>query len=212
MDIFRNARDNATKPGGQFHWVRLAVAIVLIVALSLGLSFLFQRLIARFDLQKYDFAHLAYAIVFATALISNLTIIAPVPFAVSIMIAAAAKWNPALIALAASIGGALGELSGYYAGYLGKRIALSDSMIGYRSIERWVRHYGFWAIFVLAFQPIIPFDIGGLVAGAVRMPMHQFLPALWAGNFPKYLILTYAGAGIINSIPFFSQAIVLWLS
>lgn len=200
------------KPENRVHWVRLAIAIVLIVALSFGMSYMFQRLIIRFDLQRFDLAYLAYGIVFATALISNLTIIAPVPFAVSVMIAAAGKWNPVLIALAASIGGTIGELSGYYAGYLGKRIALSDSMIGYRSVERWVRHYGFWAIFVLAFQPIIPFDIGGLVAGAVRMPMHQFLPALWVGKFPKYLILTYAGAGIINSIPFFSQAIALWLS
>ncbi len=32
---------------------------------------------------------------------------------------------------------------------------------------------------------IIPFDIGGLIAGAARMPLYNFLPELWIGNFPS---------------------------
>lgn len=193
------------KQGGQIHWWRLAIAVVGFIGLSFALAYLLQRLVARFNFSMYDLAYLAYTVVFAATLVANLTIIAPVPFAVAIMITAATKWNPALIALAASVGGTIGELSGYYAGYLGKKIAISENVVGYKRVERWVQRYGVWAILFLAFQPIIPFDIGGMVAGAARMPLHIFLPVLWAGKFPKYLLLTYVGAGFIHSIPFFSS-------
>ncbi len=204
MSAIRNAKNTMMKPGSQIHWVRLAIMVFGLIIVSFGLAYLLQRLVGRFNFLMYDFAYLAYAIVFATTMVSNLTIIAPAPFAVSIMIVAAKTWNPVLIALAASIGGTIGELSGYYAGYLGKKIALSEDVVGYKRVELWIQRYGIWTILFLAFQPFIPFDIGGLVAGAARMPLHKFLLALWAGKFPKYVILTYAGLGFIHFMPFLS--------
>ncbi|MFH1002700.1 MAG: VTT domain-containing protein [Chloroflexota bacterium] len=197
----RDDRDN-TQPARPVNWRVLAIALLLIVALSFGMAHLLNSLAGHFEFTLYDLAWLAYLIVFGTSLISNLTIIAPVPFAISIMIAAATKWNPLLIILAGSIGGTLGELSGYYAGYLGRKIAISDSVIGHTRAEQWLQRYGVWAISFLALQPIIPFDIGGLVAGAARMPLPKFLPALWLGKFAKYAILTYAGIGLIHFMPF----------
>ncbi|MDO8568869.1 MAG: VTT domain-containing protein [Dehalococcoidales bacterium] len=205
MTVFKDAKDSLTKPGSQIHWVRLVITIVGLIVLSFGFAFVLQRTIARFNLPLYDLAYLAYAVVFATTLIANLTIIAPVPLAVVVMITAATKWNPALVALAASIGGTIGELSGYYAGYIGQKMVISENVIGYKHVEGWIKKYGVWAIMVLAFQPIVPFDIGGLVAGAARMPLHLFLPALFAGKFPKYLLLTWVGAGVIHFLPFFSS-------
>lgn len=197
----RNDIDASVRRGAQIHWVRLGIAIIGLIVISLGLTYLLQKWVVtvRFPLRHY--ALLAYLVVFVTSLISNLTIIAPVPFALSIMIAAATKWNPVLVALAASVGGSLGELSGYYAGYLGKKIALSQDLIEHSRVEYWIQRYGVWAIAGLAFQPIIPFDLGGLVAGAAKMPLRKFLLALFAGKFPKYLIFTYAGIGLIHFIP-----------
>ena len=130
-----------------------------------------------------------------------MTIMAPVPFAVAIMVSAAKEFNPVLVALCAATGGSLGELSGYYAGRLGKSIAIPDSIIGYKRLEQWLQKYGVWAIMVLAFQPIIPFDVGGIFAGVSKMPLRKFLPALWIGKFPKYVLMTYAGLGLINFFP-----------
>ena len=200
----RNAMNMTAKRGNQIHWVRLSVAVASLIILSFGLAYLLQDVVARLHLPLYQFGSLAYLIVFATSLAANLTIIAPVPFAVSIMVAAATEWNPALVALSASIGGTIGELSGYYAGYFGRKTAVPDNITGYSRVERWVNRHGAWAIAFLAFQPVIPFDIGGLVAGAAKMPLHKFLPALWAGRFPKYLVFVYAGVGIIGHLPFFS--------
>ena len=180
------------------HWLRLAIVFLVIVIGSFGLATIFQHLLARFDIALYDYAWLAYLIVFVATLLANLTIIAPVPFATSIMLTAAAQWNPVLVALAAAAGGTLGELSGYYAGRLGKKLAIPQSIVGYKRVEHLVQRYGMWAITFLAFQPIIPFDIGGLIAGTTKMPLRKFLPGLFLGKFPKYIILAYAGVDLIH--------------
>jgi len=188
----------------QVHWLRLTIIFIGFIVVSFALAYFLQHLLLTFRLPLHHFAWLAYLVVFATSLVANLTIIAPVPFAATIMIAAATTWNPLLIALVASIGGTLGELSGYYAGYLGKKIAIPENVVWYGRIERWIQRYGAWAIFFIALQPIIPFDIGGLIAGAAKMPLHKFLPALWGGKFPKYIFLTYIGLGLFHFIPFLS--------
>jgi membrane protein YqaA with SNARE-associated domain len=190
------------KQGSQINWPRLVISLVSLIAISFGLAYLFQSLGERFPLPLDKIAWLAYLIVFGTTLLCNFTIIAPVPLAASLMIAAATEWNPVMIALAASIGGTLGELSGYYAGYLGKKIAIAEYMAGYDRFAGWMHRYGMWAIFLLAFQPVIPFDIGGMIAGAARMPLRKFLPALWVGKFLKYVILCYSGIGLIQFLSF----------
>jgi uncharacterized membrane protein YdjX (TVP38/TMEM64 family) len=174
-----------------------------IFILSLGLSYLIQQWLLHSDLPLQGVGWLAYLIVFGLSIIANLSVIVPVPLAASVMIAAATFWNPLLVALAGSLGGTIGELSGYYAGHLGKRLAIPDELAWYKRFEGWIRRWGVWAIALLAFQPIIPFDIGGFIAGTMKMPLDRFLPALWVGKFAKYLLLVYAGIGLIKSIPFF---------
>jgi membrane protein YqaA with SNARE-associated domain len=200
MTVFKDAKDLVTKPGSQVHWVKLLIAFVGLIAASYVFVALLGMLKSRLNINLYEFELLAYVSVFVASLLANMTIIAPVPFAVVIMATAARDFNPILVALAAALGGSIGELSGYYAGRLGRKIAVSDSLIGIQKIEKWVRKYGMLAIMVLAFQPIIPFDMGGLVAGVLKMPLHHFFPALFAGKFPKYIILTYAALGLIHFI------------
>jgi membrane protein YqaA with SNARE-associated domain len=147
------------------------------------------------------FAWVAYLFVFVVALVANLTVLAPVPIAITVMITVAETWNPALAALAAAVGGTIGELSGYYAGYAGRKIAIPSDFVSFKRVEGWINKWGAWAIVFLAFQPIIPFDVGGLIAGADKMPMRKFLPALFAGKLPKYLLAAYIGVGLINFLP-----------
>lgn len=176
-----------------------------LIVLSFGLMWLLQEAVTLLHLPLDEFAGLAYLNVFFSTLVCNLTILVPVPVGTPILVATATRWNPVMVALAASIGGTLGELSGYYAGYLGKRIAVNEQAMGHSVAREWLNRYGIWAILFLAFQPVIPFDIAGLVAGAAKMPVYKFLPALWAGKFPKYVILCYSGVELINLLPFWSQ-------
>ncbi|MCL2140768.1 MAG: VTT domain-containing protein [Dehalococcoidia bacterium] len=181
--------------------IKLAGVLVFLILASFILSYFFQKLIDAVNLPIDNYAFLAYFIVFAVTLIANLTVIAPVPVAIPVCLAVAQCWNPALTAFAAALGGTIGEISGYFAGYAGRKIAFSDDFISMNRIEQWIHRWGAWAIAFLAFQPIIPFDIGGMAAGAAHMPMSKFLPALFAGKYPKYLFIVYTGVGLINIFP-----------
>ncbi len=187
-------------------WVRLAILFIILVVISIGLALLFNHLLAplKDDLQKY--AWLAYLIVFGTSLLSNLTVIAPVSIGASIMVTAAGLgiYHPVLIALVAAIGGTIGELGGYYAGALGKKVAFDDYPEAYERVSEWIGRYGMWAISFIAFQPVIPIDAAGMVAGATKMPVHKFFIACFIGKFPKYIIMCYSFDWLKNRLPFIS--------
>ena len=185
-------------------WPRLIILLIVFIAFSFGLIFPIQYLIDKLNLPLDKFAALSYLIVFVVQLLSNLTLVPTgPPFATSIMIVAAAHWNPLMVALSASIGGTIGELSGYFVGYYGGKTSRVESTKLFSFVKRWMQKYGSLAIAVLAFQPILPFDIGGIIAGTSRMPLKKFIPALWIGKYPKYILICYAGVGVINVLPFF---------
>ena len=176
------------------------------VIISLALAVLFNHLLAplKDNLQRY--AWLAYIIVFGTSLLSNLTVVVPVSIGASIMVTAAGLgiYHPVLIALVAALGGAIGELGGYYAGALGKKVAFNDYPEAYERVSGWIDRYGMWAIAFIAFQPVIPIDVAGMVAGATKMPVHRFLIPCFIGKFPKYIVLCYFFVQLQEHLPFVS--------
>jgi membrane protein YqaA with SNARE-associated domain len=182
----------------QKRWLTLALYVAVLAGLSVGFMYLLGSLMAHFNISVEKFATTAYLIVFLVTLASNAGIFVPVYIHVSIMITAAQYWDPVLVALAASVAGALGETSGYYAGYLGKRIAQLENMPGYQRLVGWMNRHGPWGILLISAQPILPFDVAGLLAGASKMPLWKFLLPCWAGRFPKYLVACYVGPAVFN--------------
>ena len=200
--IVTSTKEDSSKgiPAQRIHWLRLALIGLAVAAISVVFSVVLIHVIrAHFTLPKNPFV--GYLSVFAIVLVLNLSFI-PIPFVITIMIAAAAAWNPLLVALVGSLGSCFGEMSGYYAGVLGNKIAIPDDLNGYRLMKRWIDKYGFWAIAFISFQPLLPIEVAGIISGAARMPVRKFLPALILGKVPKYIILVYAGLGIIHFIPF----------
>ncbi|OGO01850.1 MAG: hypothetical protein A2Y72_05590 [Chloroflexi bacterium RBG_13_53_26] len=183
-------------------WVKLAALFLILIAISFGLAVLFNRLLHPLEERIQDFAWLAYLIVFGTSLLSNLTVIAPVAVGAAVMMTAADFYHPVVVALFAAIGGTLGELGGYYAGSLGKNVLANEYPEAYDRVAGWVDRYGMWAISFLAFQPLIPFDIAGLVAGASKMPAPKFVLACFLGKFPKYIILVYFFTQLKHFMPY----------
>jgi membrane protein YqaA with SNARE-associated domain len=188
-------------------WLLATIYAVIILGLSFGLYFLVGYLKARFDISGEGLATTAYLVVFITSLVSNASIIIPVPIFVGIMIPVAkmmaevSPWGPVLVALTASSAGTLGEMTGYYAGYLGKKIIVTETTPGYEKLVGWMKRYGILAIFLLSLQPILPFDIAGLMSGASRIPLWKFILACWAGKFPKYLLGCYFGGAVLRLLP-----------
>ncbi len=176
------------------------MTILAFLGFSIGLGYLIQTLLANYHVPVDIPAWLAYLIIFGLIGLINLTVL-PLPFGVAIMLVAAAHWNPVLVALAASLGGSLGEFTSYFFGYLGKRVAINEDTAGYKLVQNWINKYGMWAISLLALQPVIPFELGGFIAGITRMPVRKFLPAIFIGKFPKYLIIIYLGNTIMQLFP-----------
>jgi len=137
-----------------------------------------------------QFAALGYPGVFLVALLANATVLLPAP-GIAVIYAMGAIFNPIGVGIAAGSGGALGELSGYLAGFSGQ--AVIERMDIYDRIKPWVEKYGGWAILVLSAIPNPFFDVAGIAAGIAKMPLRTFLTFTWVGQLIKMTLIAIAG-------------------
>jgi len=178
----------------------MALYLVILAGISFGFAYLLEYLMAYFDVSVEKYASAAYLLVFGVTLASNASILVPVVFHVYIMMTAAEYFNPVLIALVASVAGALGEITGYYAGYFGKRIAQLENIPGYERLVGWMERHGPWGIFFISLQPVFPIDVAGLLAGVSKLPLWKFFLPCLAGKFPKYLLACYLGEPVLEAL------------
>ncbi len=178
-----------TWPGRSRLRIVQALTIVAIVG-ALGAALYYRD---RLD----QLTHLGYGAVFLVGLISNATLVVPIPgLAVSSVMGGV--FNPWLVGLVGGLGQALGELTGYMAGYSGQSLVQNRRL--YDRLTRWMRRFGALTVFVLALIPNPVFDVGGLAAGALRFPLWQFLLACTAGKVLKniaFAMLGYYGVGAL---------------
>jgi len=137
-----------------------------------------------------EFERFGYVGIFLIALMANATVLLPAP-GVAIIYAMGAVFNPLWVGLAAGTGGALGELSGYLAGFSGQ--AIIEKTYIYERLHPWVEKYGGWAVFVLSAIPNPFFDVAGIAAGITKLPLQTFLVFTWAGQIIKMLFFAMAG-------------------
>jgi membrane protein YqaA with SNARE-associated domain len=105
------------------------------------------------------------------------------------------------VGLVAGLGEAVGEFSGYAAGY-GGRIVVEDRP-AYHRIHRWMDRHGTVTMFLMSTIPNPLFDVAGLAAGAVQMPWRRFFFAVLAGKVLKDTWLAAAGAGGVAAFTHF---------
>jgi membrane protein DedA with SNARE-associated domain len=137
-----------------------------------------------------QFAGFGYPGIFLIALLANATVLLPAP-GVAVIYAMGAIFNPFGVGLAAGLGGTIGELSGYLAGFSGQ--AVVERMDIYNRIKPWVERYGGWAILVLSAIPNPFFDIAGIAAGIAKMPLRTFLLFSGIGQLIKMTAFALAG-------------------
>jgi uncharacterized membrane protein YdjX (TVP38/TMEM64 family) len=137
-----------------------------------------------------EFEQFGYFGIFLIALMANATVLLPAP-GVAIIYAMGAVFNPLWVGLAAGTGGALGELSGFLAGFSGQAVVEKTGI--YNRFQPWVEKYGGWAILVLSAIPNPFFDIAGIAAGIAKMPLKTFLVFTWVGQIIKMTLFAVAG-------------------
>ncbi|MEW6650405.1 MAG: VTT domain-containing protein, partial [Chloroflexota bacterium] len=145
--------------------------------------------------------HLGYLGIFLVSLLTNATLILPLP-GVLITALMGGVFPPFWVAIAAGSGAALGELSGYIAGFSGQGIVERTKWSD--RFEAWMRKYGPVTIVVLSFVPNPVFDVAGITAGILKMPLWQFLLFCWIGKVLKMLLFAYGGSIILDLIPFYT--------
>ncbi|MEW6093273.1 MAG: VTT domain-containing protein [Chloroflexota bacterium] len=159
------------------------LALLIVVGITVGAYLLHD--------QVEKFAAFGYPGVFLIVLTSYATILVPVP-GLAIVFAMSGVLHPLGVALAAAFGGAVGELSGYLAGFSGR--AVIENWKRYKKVTAWVRKYGGPAILVLAALPNPFFDVVGVAAGVLKMPLHKFFLWVLPGQVIKMLYIAYAGS------------------
>ena len=138
-----------------------------------------------------------YGGVFLINLVGSASILLPSPAVASVFGGGALLDDllgvPAFIwvGLIAGLGEALGEFSGYAAGY-GGRIVF-ENRPEYERIHRWMERHGTVSMFLLSIFPNPLFDLAGVAAGAVRMPVRRFFLAVLSGKVIKDTYLAAIG-------------------
>jgi uncharacterized membrane protein YdjX (TVP38/TMEM64 family) len=143
-------------------------------------------------------------VLFGLAALSTATLILPAP-GLALTAVAGAAGDPIVVGIVAGLGQAVGELTGYAAGWSGR--ALLPDNPATRRVNGWLGHRGVVAIFVLALIPNPLFDLAGILAGALRMPVFRYLAAAAGGKMIKNIVVasgasTFGGlvACIVSSI------------
>jgi membrane protein YqaA with SNARE-associated domain len=180
-----NAPTTPQPPGKRNWFKRNAVAILMtlmMVSVTIGLFF-FQGEIKK--LGNYG-----YLGAFLISLLTNATIILPMPSLI-LLFPLGAAFNPVFVGIAAGIGGAIGEMTAYVAGYSGKGIWKDNP--GYLKAVAWLKRWGMLVVFLFAVSPM-PLDLMGLAAGNLRLPAWKFFVPAVPAKIIKYIALAYVGA------------------
>ena len=163
------------------------LTLSLVIAISIVIFYFYRHYPGRVDeLKAYG-----YLGAFLISLIFNATVILPAGNILVMSALGAVLPSAAVVELAGGAGAAIGEISGYMAGYSGRGLAERSRL--YSRVEGWVRRWGAIAIFIFSLVPFV-FDLAGIAAGVLRFPFWRFLLVCWLGRTILYIVFAFAGA------------------
>jgi membrane protein DedA with SNARE-associated domain len=166
---------------------RHILSAVLFLLISGGVT----AIILLYSPRLKEFGHYGYPGVFLVSLIGNASIALPIPsLAVTFSMGAALSWP--IVGLVSGIGEALGETTGYLAGYSGSAIIENRDL--YNRMQYWMENHGMLTIFILSVVPNPIIDLAGISAGVLKYAFHKYFLALWVGKTIKTMVFAWAGA------------------
>jgi len=167
------------------------LAIALVIVITLGI----WRMTDKLDQIRVW----GYPGIFVISFLGNATVILPAP-SLAVVFAMGGVLNPLLVGLVAGPAEALGELTGYLAGYSGR--AVVENRRTYERLSGWMQRNGALTVFCLSAIPNPFFDLAGIAAGVLRYPLLRFLFFCWLGKSIKTIAFAFAGA---YSLTFFKN-------
>ncbi len=178
---------------------RSRLARLLTLFLAVGISLAIIWVTTRYQREIRHLGNAGLIGLFVVSIIGNATLIIPAP--VFIMACAAGiAFGPIQVGIAAGAGAAIGELTGYMAGYGGEAVVPEGRL--YQRLHAFMERHGMLAIFLLAALPNPIFDIGGIIAGVLKMPVWNFLIAAIVGKSIRLGLTAWA---CLSGIPLIEQ-------
>jgi uncharacterized membrane protein YdjX (TVP38/TMEM64 family) len=148
-----------------------------------------------------QFSAYSYLGLLVLSIVGNATVLLPVPSLAATFVAGGI-FNPLLAGFVSGVGMAIGELSGYLAGYGGTAIVHTKDSVIFQRLQQWMHDHGFVTILVLSAIPNPIFDLAGIAAGMSHYPLAHFLMACFLGKSIKGLAFALAGA---QSVPWLER-------
>jgi uncharacterized membrane protein YdjX (TVP38/TMEM64 family) len=168
--------------------------LVFALAIIVGVVFVYLQNREIFkELEAYG-----YLGAFVVSVILNATVILPVSNITIIIALGATLPLPWVVGLAGGFGAAIGEMTGYIVGRSGRGLLARNKV--YIRMEGWVKRWGWIAVFVLSIFPFV-FDIVGIIAGAMRMPVWRFFLACWLGRTILYVTVACLASVGLKALP-----------
>lgn len=199
-------------------WTWFGFFIFLTLLFTVGGCILAAKLSPFFEEWKnygYLGLFLIYSLGNATIVVPILPVVG---FSMTFTVELARQTDPLSVAIVAAFGATLGESVSYLYGRTGRRLFAFkrednhyyQSFAGFSSrIGSWFLGIGNWflrkrwvhwlsvkvkkhkglAIFILALQPILPFDAIGIIAGSIKYPVLKFMLLCFSGRTIKYWIM-----------------------
>ncbi len=187
-EITGNNREGGVEKG---NWLKKRfvplLTLLLVAAIIVGI-FYFYRYYPERVAQLKGYGYLG---AFLISLTLNATVILPAGNVLVLSILGATLPSATMVGLAGGAGAAIGEITGYMAGYSGQAMVQRQRM--YVRLESWVKKWGAVTIFFLSLVPFF-FDLAGIAAGVLRFPFWKFLLACWLGRTILYIIIALVGA------------------
>ena len=159
------------------HWLTIARMLAIVVVIGISVFVYSIR-----D-QVEEFAIYGYPGIFIISFLANATVLLPAP-GIAIVFAMGAIFNPLLVGLAAGAGGALAVI---------ERADIYDRMV------LWMTRNGNLTVMLLAATPNPFFDLTGIAAGALKMPVARFLFWCFIGVTIKMTIFAFLGSASLSN-------------
>lgn len=181
-----------------------AASTVLLIGIAISLQLAYGDRLRQLAYLK----HYVYLGAFLISLIGNATVVLPVAVLAILTpigmmcYSAAGISGPVMVGLAGGAGAALGEITGYMVGFSGRSVAVKSRL--YHRLETWMNKWGVPVIFLFSLVPFV-FDVVGIIAGALRIPLWKFAIFAWLGRSIMYTgVITAVAMGYQNILPFFN--------
>jgi uncharacterized membrane protein YdjX (TVP38/TMEM64 family) len=173
------------------HW--LTIARILALAVVIVISVFVYSIRDQAD----KFAIYGYPGIFVIAFLANATVLLPAP-GIAVVFAMGSVFNPVAVGFAAGAGGSLGEISGYLAGFSGQ--AVIEQVDLYERLVLWMKRNGNLTVLLLAALPNPFFDLTGIAAGALKMPILRFFFWCWIGVTFKMMVFAFLGSASLTKL------------